>query len=588
MKQFFKFMFASMFGFFIALFLIAVIFFFFTFALISSIGAEETVSVKNNSVLELKINYNLPERSSKEPIVKFGAFPSIEKNVGLNDLLKTISYAKYDNKIKGIYLDLDNFSVRGMAKLSEIRNSLLDFKESNKFIIAHGNTISEAAYYIGSVADSIYLTPTGNMEFDGFGIKLTFFKKALDKLEIEPQIFQYGKYKSAVEPFKVDKMSNENREQLNEFINSVYDNILSNISKSNNIGTEVLKNIAENLNINSAEDAKKYGLITSLAYDDEVDSILSNLIYAKKDNKVNKISFKKYIKSFNTNSSSYNRIAVIYAIGDITGGQGNENTIGTENIIKSLDRAKKNERVKAIVMRVNSPGGSPLTSDMIWKKIKEVQREKPIIVSMSDLAASGGYYISCAANKIVAEPTSLTGSIGVFGIIPNAQKFFDDKLGITFDKVSTSKNNGWSTITNPLNKAQKKYIQNRINDIYVDFVSRVADGRKMSFDQVDKIGQGRIWSGIDAKKIGLVDTLGGIDLALNIAADEAQITDYKIVEYPLQKEPFEKIMEMLSNEVKSNITNSIFSEPFNQIEKLSNALKYKGIQARLPFDFTIN
>lgn len=587
MKQFFKFMFASMFGFFIALFLITVIFFVLTFAILSTIGVEETVYVKNNSVLELKINYDLPERSSKEPIIRLGTFPSIIKNVGLNDLLKSISQAKYDNKIKGIYLDLDNFNVRGMAKLAGIRNSLLDFKESNKFIIAHGNTISEAAYYIASAADSIYLTPTGNMEFDGFGIELTFFKKALDKLEIEPQIFQYGKYKSAVEPFKVDKMSKENREQLKEYITLVYDNVLAGISKSNNISTDDLRNLASNLKINSAEDAKKYGLITSLAYDDEVDSILSNLVYGEKDQKVNKISFKRYIRSINTNNSSDNRIAVIYAIGDVTEGRGDENSIGTENIINSLDRALNNKRVKAIVMRVNSPGGSSLTSDMIWKKIKEVKKVKPIIVSMSDLAASGGYYISCAANKIVAEPNSLTGSIGVFGIIPNTQKFFDDKLGITFDKVSTSKNNGWASITKPLNEVQKKYIQNRVDDVYIDFVSRVADGRKMSFDQVDKIGQGRIWGGTDAKKIGLVDTLGGINLALNIAADKAQITDYKIVEYPLQKEPFDKIMDLLSQEVKNNFTNTIFTEPLNQMEKLSKALKYKGIQTRLPFEITI-
>ena len=289
MKQFFKFMFASMVGFLIAMLLVIVVFLVFTFAVISSLGTEETVYVKNNSVLEIKINYSIPERSSKEPIIRFGTIPSIEKNIGLNDLLKTISNAKYDDKIKGIYLDLDNFNAGGMAKLSEIRNSLLDFKESNKFIIAHGNTISEAAYYIASAADSIYLTPTGNMEFDGFGIELTFFKKALDKLEIEPQIFQYGKYKSAVEPFKADKMSKENKEQLSEYINSVYGNVLSNISKSTNISTADLKNLASNLKINSAEDAEKFGLITSLAYDDQVDSILSYLVYGEKDQKINKI-----------------------------------------------------------------------------------------------------------------------------------------------------------------------------------------------------------------------------------------------------------------------------------------------------------
>ncbi|MFZ1290286.1 MAG: signal peptide peptidase SppA [Melioribacteraceae bacterium] len=588
MKQFFKFTFAAMLGFFLSLFVLTVVFFIFTFAIISTIDTEETVTVKSNSLLEIKLDFELPERSSKEPNLNFGEIPSFEKSLGLNDLLKSISSARNDRNISGIFLDLDNFISPGISKLTEIRNSLLDFKKSKKLIIAHGNTISEGAYYLASVADSIYLTPTGNMEFDGFGIELTFFKKTLDKLDIKPQIFQHGKYKSATEPFRVEKMSEDNRVQLNKFLSSIYDKIISQISASTKISTQDLKNISSELKINSAEDAEKYGLITNLKYEDEVDSILAKLINKSTEDEVEKISFKKYSKSLGgQEASSENRIAVIYASGEITNGEGDESSIGTENIIKSLEEANENKRVKAIVLRVNSPGGSALTSDMIWRKIKLIKSEKPIIVSMSDLAASGGYYISCAANKIVAESTTLTGSIGVFGIIPNAQKFFDEKLGITFDEVSTSENSGWATITNPLNEVQKKYIQNQIEEIYVDFVSRIAEGRQMSFEQVDSIGQGRIWSGINAKEIGLVDTLGGIKLALDIASESAGIKDYKILEYPTQKETFEKIMEMFSSKVEIGFGKFLFSEQLNQIEKLSKAMKYQGIQTRLPFEFEI-
>ncbi|MBK8943952.1 MAG: signal peptide peptidase SppA [Ignavibacteriae bacterium] len=588
MKQFFKFTFAAMLGFFISLFILGIFFFIFTFAIISTIDTEETVTIKSNSLLEIKLDFELQERSSKEPNFSFGTIPSFEKVIGLNDLLKSIASAKDDSKIKGIYLDLDNFVSPGISKLSEIRNSLLDFKNSKKIIVAHGNTISESSYYLASVADSIYLTPTGNMEFDGFGIELTFFKKTLEKLDVEPQIFQHGKFKSATEPFRLDKMSEENRLQLNKFLSSVYDKIISEISVSNKIATQDLKNISAELKINSAENAKEFDLITNLKYEDEVESILTKLVNDSSENEVEKISFKKYVKSVNLqNSSSDNRIAIIYANGEITEGNGDESTIGMENIVKSLDEAYKNDRVKAIVMRVNSPGGSALTSDLIWRKIKLIKSEKPIIVSMSNLAASGGYYISCAANKIVAEPTTLTGSIGVFGIIPNAQKFFNEKLGITFDEVSTSENSGWATITNPLNEVQRKYIQNQIEKIYVDFVSRVAEGREMTFEQVDSIGQGRIWSGINAKEIGLVDTLGGINLALEIAAESAGIKDYKIVEYPTQKETFEKIMEMFSSKIEIGFNKYLFGEQFNQIEKLSNAMKYSGIQTRLPFNYEI-
>lgn len=585
MKQFFKFTFASILGFFISFFLLFVIFFLFSFAIVSSIDTTESVSISSNSVLELELDYIVPERSSYEPIVNFSMMPSIDKTLGLNDIIKLIAYAKDDSKIEGIYLNLNNFEVGGLSKINTIRKALIDFKSSNKFIIAHGNSINEKAYFLSSVADSIYLTPTGNLEFDGFGFELTFFKNILDKLEIETQIFQYGKFKSATEQYRLEKMSSENREQLSKYLNSVYSDYISNISSSKNIDEITLKDISDNLKITSAETAVDLGFIDKLLYNDQVDSLIQKKINSYSEIKY--VKTEKYINSIeNISSSTSNRIAVIYAIGEITNSSGDEYSIGTENIIESIRKAKDNKRIKAIVMRVNSPGGSPLTSDMIWREIELASEVKPFIVSMGDLAASGGYYISCSADKIVAEPTTLAGSIGVYGMIPNTKNFFNNKIGITFDRVETN-NNSIISLASPLSPQQKLLFQKQIDDIYFDFVNRVSEGRNMTFEQVDEIAQGRIWSGIDAKEIGLVDTLGSLDLAISIAAANAEIADYKIVEYPAQKEAFEKIVDLFSSEIKNSFSNITFEHPLNQIHKLADALKYTGIQARLPFEYVI-
>jgi len=588
MKQFLKYTFAAMLGFLISAFIIIFFFFIFTFAIISSLDSAETVTISENTVLEIRLDYKVPERTNTKPSMGLSLLPSLRKTIGLNDIVRIINNAKVDNRVNGIFLDLDNLYVGGLSKINTIREALIDFKTSDKFIVAHGNTINERAYYLASVADSIFLTSTGGLEFDGFGIEVAFFKEALDKLDIEPQIFQYGKFKSDTEPFRLSKFSDENRIQLNMYLHSVYDNFLLNISSEMKIEINQLKNIADNLKVNSSESALELGLVNDLLYDDQVDSIIINLLDST-ETKLNKISAKKYLHSMNGSSTaSRDRIAVIYALGEIVNSKGDEFSIGTKNIIRSIKKAKENSRVKAIVMRVNSPGGSPLTSDMIWREIELASEVKPFIVSMGDIAASGGYYISCNADKIVAEPNTLAGSIGVYGIIPNTQKFFNRKLGITFDRVETSENSSLITLTTPLSKKQKKYINTQIDNIYFDFVNRVADGRNMTFEEVDEIAQGRIWSGIDAKNIGLVDTLGNLELALNLAAESANIEEYRIVEYPTQKEPFEKIMELLSSEIKSNFSNIGFDKQLNQINKLAEALKYTGIQARLPFEYKIN
>ncbi|MCP5061484.1 MAG: signal peptide peptidase SppA [Ignavibacteriae bacterium] len=586
MKQFFKFTFASMVGFLLSLFLVFLLFIMFTFFIVSSVDDGGTVTISDKTILKIKLDYDVPERTSLESFNSFDVIPSLTKNIGLNDITKAIKKAKSDAKISGIFLDLDNTSVGGLAKIDAIRNPLIDFKSSGKFILAHGNSISEKSYYLASVADSIFLTPTGSFEFDGFAIEMMFFKKALDKLEVEPQIFQHGKYKSATEPFRLSKMSDENKTQLQEYLTSVYDNFISNISTSTKLQKEKLVGLADNLQINSAEDAYNFGLVDSLIYSDQVDFLLRNLVGIESKRKIKTVNLKKYLRTNFESNSSKNRIAVIYADGEITNRKGNEHEIGTGNISKSIITARKNKNIKAIVLRVNSPGGSPLTSDMIWREIILTKKVKPIIVSMSDYAASGGYYIACAADTIVAEPTTLTGSIGVFGIIPNTQKFFNNKLGVTFDRVGTNKNSGMMTMSKPLNKSQRKYIQNQVEEIYVDFASRVAEGRGMTFKQVDEIAQGRIWSGLQAKEIGLVDELGGLDVAIDIAARKANIDSYKILEYPKQKEAFEKFMEILSSDISVNLFD--FQKPFDNVAKVSKALKYTGIQTRLPFEFEIN
>lgn len=586
MKQFFKFMFASIIGFFISLFILFFIFILFSAVIISSVDKTGTVSIAENTVLELDLNYEVPERTSYEPVSTFSLVPKLKKTLGLNDLTKVIKNAKDDEKISGIYINLDNLIIGGINKVNAVRDLLIDFKSSEKFIIAHGNSISEKAYFLGSIADSIFLTPTGTIEFDGFAIELSFFKNTLEKLEIEPQIFQYGKFKSATEPFRLDKLSNENELQLKMYLNSIYGSFLNKISTSNNIDEDLLKDISNNLKITSAEDAKDFELIDDLLYEDQVDSVMNDLMNSSLN--IKKVSVKDYFYSMDANSiSTNNRIAVIYALGEITNGSGDEFSIGTKNITNAIKKAKDNKRIKAIVMRVNSPGGSPLTSDMIWRELKLARDSKPVIISMGDVAASGGYYIAAPGTKIVSGPYALTGSIGVYGILPNTHKFFNNKLGVTFDGVETGENSNFGSITSPLNDAQKKYFQKQVDDIYYDFVNRVSEGRNMTFEEVDNIAQGRIWSGIDARKIGLVDTLGSLDLAIQIAADESDIKDYRILEYPAQKEAFDRILDLLTSDVKGKIDLFDLGEPLNKVYKISEALKYSGIQTRLPFEYKI-
>ncbi|MCF6269647.1 MAG: signal peptide peptidase SppA [Melioribacteraceae bacterium] len=587
MKQFFKFFFASLLGSVAALFMFFFLSFIILMGMVALLDSDDVVTISSNTILELEFKSAIPERSHFDDI-NFSSFLSgkIGKKLGLNDIISNIKKAKDDSNITTLYLKLDDLNVGGYATLEPIRNALVDFKESGKPIIAHGNYISQPAYYLASVADTIYLTPTGGIDFQGLSAELMFFKKTLDKLEIEAQIIKVGKFKSAVEPFIVEEMSKENREQVSAFMNSINNHLLQEISEARNIDEDELINISNNMLVQSPTDAIKYRLVDKLNYEVEVIEQLKTLTGREK---LKTISLKKYNKVAGASqAATSNRIAIIYAVGEIAGGKGGTSEIGKDNIVDAIRKARKNENVKGIVMRVNSPGGSALISDIIWKEVELAKAEKPFVVSYGRYAASGGYYISCGADKIISEPITLTGSIGVFAIIPNMQKFFDNKLGITFDGVKTGKYSDFITASRPLTSNERAILQKQVDRVYKTFVNYVVAGRGMTFDEVHKIGQGRIWSGLQALEIGLVDEIGGLEYAVESVKELAEIEDYKIVEYPEIKEPFEEILETLLEDISSKIFSPEIDNIFEHYSKALKMVKSREVQARLPFEIEIN
>jgi len=483
-------------------------------------------------------------------------------------------------------LDLSGIQT-GLATAEEIRNALINFKKSGKFIIAYSEVYTQGAYYLASVADKIYLNPEGLLEFKGFNSEIIFFKGALDKLDIEAQVIKVGTYKSAVEPFILDKMSEPNRIQVNSFVSSMYNDFLIKISESRNIPKDSLFAIANDLMVQNAADAVKYKLADGLRYKDEILDELKKRTGIDKEKDVKSVSIEEYDSGNANTGSSGSRIAVIYASGEIDGGEGNDQTIGSERISRAIRKARTDDKVKAVVLRVNSPGGSALASDVIWREVALTKKVKPFIVSMGDVAASGGYYISCAADSIFAQPNTITGSIGVFGIIPNMKKFFNNKLGITFDGVKTGKFSDIGSISRPLTSAEKLIIQREVDRIYSSFTKRVAEGRKKSQAYIDSIGQGRVWSGTQALQNGLVDKLGNIDNAIHSAAKMAKLKDYRIVTYPIQKEPLESIFGDAADQLKDYFTKLQLGEQYTYYKQLKSALSFTGIQARMPYNISI-
>ena len=591
MKQFFKMMFASMVGFILTI-TIVVFIFIGIIASIVSLGKKEAVTVERNSVLLIKFDQPITERSVNSPFDKIDFRSMKSKEVtGLDDILKNLKKAETDDNIKGIYLDLSVVPAR-ISTLQEIRNALLEFKKTKKFIISYSEMYTQGTYYLASVSDKIYINPEGYFLFKGLSANYMFFKGALSKLDIDMQVIRHGKYKSAVEPFTNDKMSEANKQQTMAYINAVWNNMLTDISLSRNISVTDLNRIANDFKIETPEDAVKYKLVDAVAYKDEVLNSLASLLKVKEIKKIKYITLGKYTRAPENKINTYSKkdkIALVYASGEIQSGEGDDNTIGSERISMAIRHARMDDKVKAIVLRVNSPGGSALASDVIWREVILAKQAKPVVVSMGDYAASGGYYIACGASKIYAEPNTLTGSIGVFGIIPNLQGLLNKKLGITFDGVKTDEYADVGDITRPLSSGEKGIFEREIDNIYHAFLKHVSEGRKLSVSAVDSIAQGRIWSAYDAKRIGLVDNIGGINEAILAAAELAKLKEYKVTYLPEQKDMLKQLMESLSGEdVKASYLKKELGANYIYFETLKNAAEMKGIQARLPFDLIIN
>ena len=550
--NFIKTMLATMLGSFITIVVLSIL----CIAVIAGIAvvatADKEFSISPKTILYLNLNRSIEDRASNMPFV-LDPMKS-EVAIGLNDILKNIAKASEDDHISGIYLNTENIPA-GTATLMDIRNALIDFKKSGKFIISYGNYYTQAAYYLASVADQVCLNPQGGMLFKGLNAELMFLKGTLDKLDVDVQIIRYGKFKAATEPLFLKKMSPENRKQITELITSLWSNITDDISVARDIQVARLNQIADSLLVQTADDAVKYGMVDKLVYKDELLANLKQRLEIDSSKKIKFVSLSKY-KSVPAKhrSVSKEKIAVVYASGSVVDGEGSEEEIGGERISRAIRKARKNDQVKAIVLRVNSGGGSALASEVIWREIDLAVKEKPVVASFGNVAASGGYYIACAASKIMAEPTTITGSIGVWAAIPNLKGLMNNKLGITFDNAKTNANADFISLMKPLTPYQRAVLQTDVDYIYELFSERVATGRDMTVEDVDKIGQGRIWSGTDALKLGLVDTLGGLDAAIGLAANLADLEDfritslpvledYRITALPVLKDPFEKFFE---------------------------------------------
>ena len=590
MKTFFTSFFGAVVGVIVSSILIVVIA---IAAIVGGIGAalsktETKIETKNNSVLFIDFKQQINDRTLDNPFSNFSFDALGEKKIGLDKIVENIQAAKNDSNIKGIYLHLTSIEA-GIAALEEIRNTLLDFKKSNKFIYAYSEMYNQKSYYLASVADKILLNPQGDFDFKGLSAQIMFFKKALDNLQVDVQIFRHGKFKSAIEPFMLDKMSESNRLQTEQFLGSIWNNMLTQISKERKITVDELNVMADELKINSPDDAFTNKLVDGLTYDDEAKSIIRKKLAIEATGKINFIKIADYEADKSILEDKFNdkKIAVIYAVGSIESGEGDDETIGSDRIASAIKEARLDERIKAIVLRVNSPGGSALASDVIWREVTLAKKAKPFIVSMGDVAASGGYYISCAADRVFAQPNTITGSIGVFGIIPNAQKMLSEKLGITIDTVNTNKHSDMGGIFRGVTENERAKIQNSVENVYDVFTKRVAEGRKMKQSDVDSIGQGRVWSGTDALKIKLVDELGGLDKAIEFAAKKSNTSDYSIIQLPKVKNPIEELFNDIEKETEAKVIKNQLGDSYKYLKNLKTIINLKGVQARMPYDLII-
>jgi protease IV len=583
MRSFFKIFFAS----FLALIVFSVIGFLILIFIISIAATPSKPEVGSKAVLVVDLTKSYKERKEENTL---GTFTGNSDNdiPGLYDVVRMIDYAKTDNSVKGIYIKCDD-NDNGFAASEEIRNAIIDFKKSGKFVFAYGDVISQKAYYVATAADKVYCNPKGTVDWRGMASTLFFLKGTLERLNIQPQIFYAGKFKSATEPLREYQMTEANRLQTSVYLNDLYGRMLTAAAQKAKSDTATLHNLANTAAIQTAYDAVKYRLIDGVKYDDEVKSEMINKLGISQADKINYVSLGKYAKATDFAKTGGDRIAIIYAEGEIMDGKGEENEIGSDDFRNLIRKVRLDKNIKAIVFRVNSPGGSSLASEEIWREITLAKKAKPVVVSFGDVAASGGYYISCNADSIFAQPNTITGSIGVFGVIPNMKDFFNKKLGITFDEVKTGPFADMLTISRPLNDAEKSFIQNSIDTIYTTFKGRVAEGRRLPLNVVDSIAQGRVWTGQRALQIGLVDRLGSIDDAIACAGRMAKVSKYSLKEYPEKKSFLEKLFKDYKNDVKTQtIKEEIGEEQFSLYKQMKSLRKMIAIpQTRLPFEISI-
>lgn len=560
------------------------------FVLISLLGSDEdAVAVKDNSILELQLQRPIADYTGSNELNPFaGIFESAQ---GLDEILQAIMVAKDDERIKGISLN-NNFMLAGLAQTQAIRKVLEEFKSNGKFIYTYGDFYTQKDYYLASVADSIFMNPVGVLDFKGLSSEVLFFKDLQEKTGVKMEVIRHGKYKSAVEPYLENEMSDANREQIKELIQSLWNSMVTDIAIGRGISEADLNTIADTLGGRSPKYAKQSGLLDDIIFYDQYEQKLSNALSLSKGTDINYIDLDDYAIYSNkkTLKSGTDKIAVIFAQGEILYGEGGPDIIGQGIINKALIKAREDKNVKAIVLRVNSPGGSALTSDIIWREVELAKKVKPVVVSMGNVAASGGYYIAAGANKIFAEPTTITGSIGVFGTVPNISKLAKD-IGVNAEQVGTNANSVNYSLFEPMSEAFRNQVQESIEDTYTTFLERVAQGRGISVAQADSLAQGRVWSGVDAKRIGLVDELGTLEDAIDAAAELAEVTTYGIRKYPKYKSGFERFMEDLegaSVQLKNKmITDEIGEESYRVLKDLKSGMEQKGIQTKMPFILNI-
>ena len=588
MLQFLKYVLATIIG----LFVFSVLLLLILVGIGSAASSEEPVAIENNSVLKLNFDEPIVERANADPLadleIPFGPTPS---GIGLVQVKRAIANAKLDPNIKGIYLEMSMFLDAGYASLEEIRNALIDFRQSKKFVYAYGEVFSEKAYYLASAADRVYLNPDGALELNGLSSQVPFFKGTFEKLDIKPEIFRVGEFKSAVEPFFLDEMSKASEVQTLSYLSSINDHSFGAIAKARGLQVSELKRLADSLLVRQPEDALKYKLVTHVGYYDQVHDDLRKLLRVEKDEEVNFVGLSKYSKAekYVKEGEFGTRVAVIVASGEIRSGEGSDEVIGSDKIAETIREARLDDKVKAIVLRINSPGGSKLASDVMWREVMLARKEKPVIASMSDVAASGGYYMAMGCDTIVAQPNTITGSIGIFGVLFNVQDFLKNKLGVTVDGVKTNAYADLGLPTRPLTEFERKVIQQEVNKGYDDFVKKAAQGRDMTEEQLRNIASGRVWSGAEAKANGLVDVLGGLDDAIRIAAKAARLKDggYRVKYLPEEQSFTEELINRLNGDQEERILESQFGILTPYVKQIRNLQYMQGIQARLPYDVQI-